>query len=391
MWNSWKRFWSVDDLGSRGVRLVFKDMFEGLRLNGKEVHTFPLDPTESDYKDRFRRDLLEFEPDVVILANFPSAFYLREFGIENYSFQCIVWLLDDPEIMGDQEFDEHEIVLVADPQFERGARERGARRIFFLPVAAPDRVTAEYKPELEAPLAYVGSIYIPQEIRKSIRPEQIPWLTTLIHKKVEYPSRSFNELSDGVLGQGELSRQIQYFLYCEANRIYRYRYLNVLAPLGLRLYGNALWKTESRGTALESCFCGRLESFTDYPNLIRSVRININLRSLQGFDAPTHRDFLVPRLGGFLLSSAVRVHPVDWKQIDLHRIFRLDEFPWSPQKHSPLHLYETAQYYLEHDTERREWIDAASREIAEYHTYARRMEQLGKLLDAEEKGFEKEG
>jgi hypothetical protein len=103
--------------------------------------------------------------------------------------------------------------------------------------------------------------------------------------------------------------------------------LNVLAPLGLRLYGNALWKTESRGTALESCFCGRLESFTDYPNLIRSVRININLRSLQGFDAPTHRDFLVPRLGGFLLSSAVRVHPVDWKQIDLHRIFRLDEFP----------------------------------------------------------------
>ncbi len=374
----------VDDLGSRGVRLVFDGAYEGLRRIGKELRVFPLDPGEPDYKTKFRNDLLRYKPDAVLLANFPATYYLRQFGIEEFPFVCMTWLMDDPGMMGDSRFADHEIVLVADPKFERGARERGARRVFFLPVAAPDEGSAEYRREWEAPLAYVGSIYIPQKLRSAIRPDQRQWVTALLHKKVQYPAKDFSELiHEEGSEEIELSDSMRFFLYCEANRIYRYRYLHALAPLGLRLYGNAIWKTETRGSNLEPCFQGSIESFTDYPNLIRSVKININLRSLQGFDAPTHRDFLVPRLGGFLLSSATRVKPVDWKVIDSENRFHLNRFPWSVEKHTPLHLSEAAHYYLEHESERRDWIQRTAEEIARHHTYSRRMEQLGEILDEE--------
>lgn len=383
MWASLKRIWTVDDLRSKGVRLVFQGVFDGLRRNGKEVRAFPLDPSEPDYQEKFCDDLLRFEPDAVLLANYPASYYLRQFGIHEFPFQRLVWILDDPNMMGDERFEDHEIVLVADPKFEQSVRERGAKRVFFLPVAAPDQITAKFRPDLECPLAYVGSIYTPVELRKKISPDHRGWVTQLIHRKVEYPARDFEELIEGEIPAKALSRRVRFLLYCEANRIYRFRYLQLLASLGLRLYGNSLWKTEIRGSALEPCFQGRLELFTDYPNLIQSAKININLRSLQGFDAPTHRDFMVPRLGGFLLSSATRLNKIDWETSDPNRQFRLNEFPWSEEKRSPQYLAEAAQYYLGHETERRDWTLAASKEIAEHHTYARRMEQLGEILDRE--------
>lgn len=387
MWASWKRFWTVEDPRSQGARLVLKGVAEGLRLNGKEVREFMIRPEDPELPRRIRKDIADFHPDVLLLANHPAALFLRQAGISEPPCPCLVWLFDDPAIMGKEAFGEEEIVLAADPGFIEGARMRGAKRVYFVPVAAPDTVSGTRKESYTAPVAYVGSASAPAEARKSIPPDVLHYLDGIIQRKVENPSRNFDDLLEEFPYTPNqmirLTGPLAYFLYSEANRLYRLRFLEALVPLGLIFFGNPGWIPSVFGTALESCFRGGINSLTEYPHVIHSVDINLNLRSLQGFSAPAHRDFLVPRLGGFLLSTAPQKSAFHWNQADPKNWFHLDQWIWSPTGCNPRAMVETARRYLENPALRKEWIDEASRVIAGHHTYASRMQQLGEWLDGQ--------
>lgn len=386
MWSTWKRFWTVQDPRSPGAQLVLKGAVEGLRLNGKEVREFLIQPDDPETPRRIREDIAKCKPDVLLLANHPAALFFKQIGITEPPCPCLVWLFDDPAIMGKERFGEEEIVLASDPGFMEGARKRGAKRIHFVPVAAPDTVAVKRKEIYAAPLVYVGAAAVHAETQRTVPPDILKYLHGIIQRKVENPSRDFAVLLKRYPYLPNkmitLTGPLAYYLYSEANRLYRLRFLEALIPLGLIFYGNPGWLPSVFGTVLESCFRIGIDSLTEYPHLIHSVDINLNIRSLQGFTAPVHRDFLVPRLGGFLLSSAPQKSTFHWKWADPKNLFHLDQLVWSPACRDPKTMVETARRYLVNPAQRKEWIDRASRTIAEHHTYANRMQQLGALLDA---------
>ncbi len=381
----WKRIWTIDDPQSMGARLVLKPAMEGLRLLGVEVREFILDRNDPELAVHARQDFQAFHPDMIWLANHPSSVILHQLGLTQISCPVGVWLLDDPLLMGDELFSEREMVFVTDPRFEEGARIRNARQVFFLPVAAPDRIQAEFREEYAVPVAYVGSVQVNRQARDRVPPPMRNYLWSILEKKVKTPEMDFGELLERFPYQTNrkiaLTGPLNYFLYSEANRMYRFQFLQTLSSTGLRIYGNEVWKQEIRGTPIQDCFAGKIDPLQDYLSLIRSASININLRSLQGFSAPVHRDFLVPRLGGFLISSTVQKETINWNTVDPENRYHLQDFPWSFSCRTPEEMNKTVRYYLDHESERRQWTEEAARKIMENHTYSLRMTQLGDLLE----------
>ncbi len=375
-----ERFWLFDDPRSYGARSILRGAVEGLEGIGKTVRVFSLDPGDPQNTRRMREDLLEFDPDAILLANHPASLFQRETGLDSLPSTALVWILDDPFMMGAEPFSEDEIVLIADPGFEPAARNRGAKQIHFLPVAAPETLPAEFRSEYAHPIAYVGSVPDLSPMRGQLGEETVLYLDRIAERKMNEPSTDFQTLlNDDPIAPGkqvQLTGQLAYYLYAEANRRSRLRFLEALEPLGLALYGNEAWKSQIQDAPLEAVFKGALDPFSEYPHLIHSAHININLRSLQGFTAPTQRDFLVPQLGGFLLSTEVRREYFDWSTIDPENQFDLGAFPWSLDHVNPEDLAQDCLRHLNESCAREEWTHMAASEISEKHTYTRRMEQM---------------
>ncbi|MEW6233989.1 MAG: hypothetical protein AB1656_01255 [Candidatus Omnitrophota bacterium] len=386
-----KRFWLFDDPRSYGARAILRGAAEGLRAIGKEARLFPFDPSAPNAAVQLREDLLRFRPDAVLLANHPASLFYSQIGLNEPPCPTLVWIFDDPYMMGDERYSPDEIVLAADPGFIEGARARGAEKIYFLPVAAPMQNDFQTLPPHAVPIAYVGAALSLDGMRARMAPDMAAYLDRIARRKALEPAASFPDLLErDPITEGKrvsFSGPLAYYLYTEANRLARLRFLNALAPFGLRLYGNEAWKPAIQGTALESCFKGKLDPFTEYPHLIHSAAININLRSLQGFSAPTQRDFLIPRLGGFMLATSISPSAIDWRANDPSDRFRLSDFPWAPSYETPEAMAAAALGYLQDEFSRREWVNYAAEIIAKNHTFAKRMEQLLEVCKALEKGI----
>lgn len=379
-----QKIWMFDDPRSYGARAILRWAAEGLRIVGKSVRVAPFDPAKPNQAQRLREDLLRFEPDAALLANHPAALFLHQIELKTPPCRFLVWLLDDPLIMGGEAFGEDEIALVSDPAFADGARTRGAKSVVFLPVAAPDTIEGAAQSNYAAPVAYVGATARPDEMRAQLPAETAAYFDRIAAKKAEDPTRTFAELlEDDPIAPGKqvkLTGQVAYYLYAESNRISRVRHLFPLADMGLALYGNDAWRPQIAHTPLERCFRGGIDPIHDYPKLIQSVDINLNLRSLQGFSAPTHRDFLAPRLGAFMLSTQRHGALVEQVQRD-GDLFSLQQFPWSPEAASPETLREAVIRYGENPSLRREWVEYAAADIVERHLFSRRMRQLETILE----------
>lgn len=382
MWDSLHRFWLFDDPRSHGARAILRGVAEGLRRNGKEVRVFPLNPDDPSHARVMREDLTQCAPDAVFLANHPSSLFLQSLGLSSLNTQFFVWILDNPYMMGDEAFSQQEIVLVSDPAFKAPIHAREGNRVHFLPVAAPDYLQGELTAEKSILTAYVGSAITLKHFVEQIPADVKAYFDRIVQFKLKQPDKDFSQIMEENLFQ-ETKRigftgQVGYFLYTEANRLNRLRYLLPLADCGLQLYGNPAWEGEIKDTPIKNCFYGPLEPFAQYPKVIQSTKINVNLRSLQGFTAPTHRDFLVPHLNSFLVASKRHGKPIqneeEWTRFDL------DSFPWPPEADNPQNMGELVRFYLDRPNKREEWITTARREIQQKHLYTHRMAQLGEIL-----------
>mgnify|MGYP006271364949 CR=1 FL=1 len=382
-WNALKTFWMFDDARSYGARAILRWTAEGLRAAGKRVSMAQVDLNAPDAAAQLGRHFEEASPDAVFFANHPPSLFMRQLGIEPSGRVRITWLLDDPRLMGAESFEADEVVLVADPAFVQGAYERGAQRVFYLPVAAPMQVEAVPQAQWQAPLVYVGAAANLEAWRKQLRPAMLEYFHQIVEQKIKEPRRSFDELLEAQpIEPGKrvnLNGPVRYYLYTEANRRYRLAHLEPLAGTGLRLYGNDGWRAELKNTDLEAAYGGPIDPFAAYPHVIASADINLNLRSLQGITAPTHRDFLIPLCGGFLLSTP-RLGP---DAVEETHAFGFDKFPWAPEASSPEVLRQMALHYQNQPEARREWVQQASAVIREGHTMAHRMQQLASLWDCE--------
>src|SRR5690606_21029898 len=130
-------------------------------------------------------------------------------------------------------------------------------------------------------VVYVGALGNCDGLRKQLSPELLNYFDSIIQSKLEQPQISFDELlslhpysSTQII---KLSGQLAYYLYAECNREYRKQYIENLLDCDFTLYGNSQW-LQSNIQQLEHCFKGTLDPVRDYPNLIHSVLINLNLR-----------------------------------------------------------------------------------------------------------------
>ncbi len=384
-WNSQKKWWLFDDPRSYGARQLMLGAAEGLRRNGKLVHLHPLDPNDPFADQKLKQSIVDFEPDAILLANHPSTLFFQNIQMRPPPCHHFIWVFDDPFMMGDEPYAVNDIVWIADPSFAIGARHRGASQIHFVPVAAPCDIHARIKPEYEVPLLYVGATFRMAQAREQMGKQVEAYLDEIINLKLANPENTFQSLLDthllGGTAKVQWSGQLAYYLYTEVNRKHRLNYLSVLADQSLNLYGNEAWKIEIEGTPLASCFKGTLDPLREYPNAIRSAEININLRSMQGISAPVQRDFLMPAAGGFMLSSHQVQSGMDWKKWDSSNRFKLDEFEWSPSFQSKDEMLDRIKEYQPDEKKRREWIDRTRQSIQNHHTFAHRIEQVGRWMN----------
>lgn len=384
-WETLHKFWMFDDPRSYGARQLMLGAAVGLRRNGKDVYVHPFNTLSPNADQELKQSLMQYEPDVILLANHPSTLFWHNIHCEPLNCAVIVWIFDDPFIMGGEPFDADDIVWIADPSFAHGAKQRGVNQIVFIPVAAPCEIHAEIKPEYQVPIAYVGATFRIHNAREQMGEHLANYLDQIIDCKLAYPDRSFESLLDeyllGGTGKVKWSGQLGYYLYTEINRRHRLHYLHAIAEMGLTLYGNDAWIPEIEGTQLQSCYQGTIDPLNDYPSLIRSASININLRSMQGISAPVQRDFLMPAAGGFMLSSQQVQSHVDWHNWDPTNRFQLNEFVWSPSFNTTKESVEMITRYLANETARTEWIDRAQQCIHNQHTFAHRIEQAGERMN----------
>jgi hypothetical protein len=342
------------------------------------------DPKDRDSATNIANDIRQYDPDILFHANHPVVQFFQQVGFQGYPYQSMVWLLDDPAIMGDEMFHPNELVLVSDPAFIDSAQKRGAKTVIFLPVAATVQ-DIQYRNNYDFPVVYVGSTQVNHDALNSIPNQFLEYFEQIIRLKCSNPQLSIEELlvshpyAEGKIIQ--LSGPLHYFLYTESNRQYRLQFLHSLVESGLRLYGNDEWIEQVQRTKLQSCYMGSIDPVNDYPFLVRSCKININIRSMQRFSAPVHRDFLYPCYGGFTVSSSLQSTETDWPQIDPLNIYRLPDFPWSPSANSPEQMKDLVEHYLKNESERNEWIENSRSIIQNQHTYRHRVCQLGDIVD----------
>ncbi len=381
-----RKIWTFDDPGSYGARMIVAGLVRGLQSAGCEVFVTPLRRETPQATIELRQGLEEADPDALFFVNQPSAVYLGDMGyspgeVASLDIPRLIWILDDPFIMGKEPFGEHDIVVAADPAFLPNIKERGARHAVYLPVAADSLELGQYRNAFASPVAYVGSVKDMSDWRAQLAPDLAAYFDSIVERRLLDPHRTFPELLEDNLLQ-ETKRvtytgSLAYYLYVLTNNLWRICMLEPLVPLGLKIYGNAEWgKILPEDSALRGVLHPPIDPAHDLPDLAVSATVNINLRSQQGFASPTQRDFIFPGFGGFLLSSKrhaakdVQESVKDW---------------WdgleSPVAASPQALYDAVAYWLDHPSKRREWIESRRETIKRKHTYHHRAVDLLKILE----------
>ncbi len=374
------KIWSFDDPQSFGARTIVRGALRGMEEYGWQIHAPRLDPAAG--MPALKSDLLAFSPDCVFFVNQPPGLYYARMGLgpdewEHLPYRRLVWILDDPFILGNDPFHQDDIILIADPAFETTVRLRGGIQVHFLPVASDIEQQGTIRDKYAAPVGYVGSVKNMENWSKKVPPDLRDYLDRIIVEKVRRPSVPFDRLFQEIpLSPGRrvtLDGPLAYYLYVMANNRFRIERLEQLVPFGLQLYGGNDWLSFVQNSALRHRYRGTLDPITETPDFYRSVAVSVNLRSLQGFTAPTQRDFNVPAAGGFLLSANLGMEPAAacvpyWEGIR------------SPTFRNAMELVEQTQHFLQSPSERVEWVTEVQQVIDRRHRYVHRVKQIAEIL-----------
>ncbi|MFH1737944.1 MAG: glycosyltransferase [bacterium] len=374
------KVWTFDDPRSFGARGIVRGALQGMEEYGWTVHAPLLDPTAGIAS--LRDDLLAFSPDLLFFVNQPPDLYLTQMGfspseIQQLTDRRLVWILDDPFLLGRDPFNPQDSILVADPAFAETVRQRGGTRVSFLPVAADIETPGRVRDTFSSPVAYVGSVKNMEEWHKKVPLEFDQYLTRVIAEKLKTQSTAIDQILETMpLAPGRrvnLDGPLAYYLYVMANNQFRIDLLEALIPYGLQLFGGGDWPALLRDSCLRTRYRGALDPVSETPDLYRSASVSINLRSLQGFTAPTQRDFNVPAAGGFLLSSDLGTKPTDvcrayWAGIKSLSFTNRDE------------MLGKVRESLASPQRRLEWTESVQEVIQHRHRYVHRVDRIAEFL-----------
>ena len=146
--------------------------------------------------------------------------------------------------------------------------------------------------------------------------------------------------------------------------------LETVAHFGLQLCGSEEWLSVLREQSpLRACFRGPIDHRTEFPSLMRSSTINLNIHSIHALASLNMRDYDVPLQDSFLLTDWV-IGADRWFVPETELVFyrslekleaRVEEFLARPEKREPI-------------------IHAGKQRVLADHTYDRRLDRILEII-----------
>jgi len=387
-----RKIWSSVGLADRAVQHIIRGLMEALQRKGFEIRILEIDPEEYQPPWYCLMDICEYQPDLIVQANFPSSLlFPRELAL-HLAIPRVVWYVDSPRNFWQQQpsffFTTHDHVFVWDEAYLDFLRSLGAERVEVLPYAADIQAPLEPEDRFRSPLSFVGQVVDQSEVRKRLSPPEREFLDRLIELRLQDTAADVPDLLARIRREqrqilSSFSTQIHLpsFLYAAANARHRIRVLESVVQYGLKLYGPESWLTVmDEDSPLRGCFCGPVDHRTEFPAVIRSSTINLNIHSLHALGSMNMRDFDVPLQDGFLLTDWVSgadrffvpdVEMVFWKGCD--------------------DLKRKIEWYLAHPDERAAIIAHGKARVLKDHTYDARAGDLLRCMGMPGEGIRPSG
>ncbi len=341
-------------------------------------------PTELTGWRLFEETFLRFKPDLVVVLNVSSNFWLT---FPEMEVPRVVWVVDSATNMPDVSFHPRDYVILSDEWDRDEVLRRGGRVIGEVPMAASE-IETEFDPQLACDVSFVGTVPDTSKIHSAVSSAFQTWLDGVVEtyftKNLILPQDALDRhdpppdpgpgLTKNVPRHStNLGAAVYYLLCLELNRRRRLEVLTAVADLGLRIYGNPEWKEAVRSTPLEQCVAGERLTPSEAYQLYRSSRISLNIHTVIPHGTVNQRDMEVPAAGGFLIS--------DLKRYTGGRPDRFfDPETEVPAYSDPGELRELVKTFLSDDERRQTMARRAKERVFRGHSDRSRAERMIQLL-----------
>ncbi len=275
--------------------------------------------------ERITHSLLEHCPDMYLFLHLATKRVIPK----ELSRPRIVWYLDHPKHyeweINRREFHEQDFIFYSDRQYAPYFEEANVGGAFHLTVCPSLSHRGAFRPELAAPVMFVGSHTavetMTQHLPGSVRDDLFHLADVLTHnptlgvneaaanlKLTDKTMHIFQSMAEAYTStiQREFRSgkdKLEYFFYSFTNSYKRERYIRALLDSGLIIYGPDSW-LEFLGDKYADRFRGWL-GYEDLADAYASAQICINIHSLQCPTCLNSRDFDVLSAGGCLVTDEV--------------------------------------------------------------------------------------
>ncbi len=347
---------------------------------GWQTFPVPLYPPE-EFVEKLLTAVVVHKPDMLFTINhlgFDVNGLLTEL-LEAIEMPVVSWFVDSPAyILLDHTCNATPLAItpIWERAYESFLKQFGFQHTFHLPLAGdPAFIRRESSNQLKYRISFAGDSMTFAVAKWSGLCTAIPGSGRLIeraaaelyHDRRRNPREIVRELSFSFgIDLAHISREMELTLssaiVLEATRLYRREMVNKLDGFKPDIFGDEGW---SEYASPNANLHGRIDYYTELPDLYGSTAVNLNNTSLQMPTALNQRVFDAPLAGGFLLTD---------NQEDLGLIFNKSRE--TATFSSPDELPEKVAFYLAHDSLREKLIDSAREKIVTEHLYAHRIARI---------------
>lgn len=365
---------------------------EGFTDNGCEVQAIKVSSFD-DITDILRAnlDVLHFQPDAIASIDYPANRFFFDL-IQHASIPNLVWYVDDVVNLAQGKHMPSELVFPVDPSLNDDFQRMNTNLQEDIPLAVSANIRANYAPEFDCKISFVGSIFDTSIVRNALTKPILDYIETIIQAKLQSIKTNPLELfQNNPLPPKEQNHLIQvlrktiakqnmtdeflfrFYFNLEFNRARRLQVVSALQPFQPKIYGSPEWGSALAPYGMESCYQGRYLKMQEAFDLYRSSKISLNIHSMSLHSSPNERDFEVPMCCGFVLSD-----------LSVHAQQRIEEF-FVPNDEiicyqSTEELIEKVDYFLAHPDQREQLSESARARILKEHTFTYRTRKMLKVF-----------
>ncbi|MBW2090687.1 MAG: glycosyltransferase, partial [Deltaproteobacteria bacterium] len=375
-----------------GEYILVRELLNGFKRLGHQTRLIMIREKEASGRAivrLLREEISNFKPDFVLTINhlgFDIEGLMTDF-LTQIKMPYASWYVDSPMLIlrhYENNTSDYCSIFLWDSDYVSDIKSLGIERVYYLPLGTDETQSKLLNGRL-SPLTHLSceAGFVGNSMTKSISLKIKKFgLTPDFLSRLDRAAREFIRISDrtpralmkrmGLLKHKNIAGleepelvDLEALLIWRATQIYRQSVIQSLEPLRPTIIGDRAWSTllDPERFVLRD----PLNYYSQLPWFYPVCKVNINATSLQMKTGLNQRVFDLPACGAFALSDA-RKQMEDLFEIGREAICY----------HEPEEAYDLAQFYLRHETARKEVARLAYRRVLAEHTYQHR---LSKLVD----------